>query len=369
MKKRSILLFTLFLFLFTFLQSYLAIPKQISVIEGRNYSFNIKTPLNTTVTSSPGITTSNNCNLERPFNLTASKQGNYNIKFDLLGLFPVETTVNVLSENFVYPSGQTCGVKILTDGVLIVSVSDVKDENGNIISPAKDSKLMAGDFIKKANGTKIKNSSHFQEVIKENKGEKITLEFIRDEKEYKREITPVKSYSGDYVVGMWVRDSTAGLGTLTFYSSSKEKFAALGHSISDADTGEIMTVREGELVKSKIISINKGERGRTGELVGVFDIDTTTIGEITKNTGFGLFGNVKNKNIIPDIKPVKIGLKNDIKLGKAKIITTLDNNKPEEFEIEIVKINNQTEPDIKGMVIKVTDEKLIERTGGIVQGM
>ena len=218
LKKRSILLFTLFLFLFTFLVSYLAIPTEISVIEGRNYRFDIKSPFSLSVSSSPEIQTNKNCNIETPFNITANKEGVYKINFDLMGIFPVKAKLNVLKETYVYPSGQSCGVKILTDGVLVISVTDVKDESGNLVSPAKNSKIMAGDFIKKANGTEIKNSSHLINIIKENKDKKITLEYLRNEDLNTVEITPVKSQSGEYVLGMWVRDSTAGLGTLTFYS-------------------------------------------------------------------------------------------------------------------------------------------------------
>lgn len=369
LKVRSILLFTLFLFLFTFLLSYLAIPKEIYVIEGRDYNLSIKTPFKVNVTDNPAITTCKSFNLDNPLKLNASEKGEYDLSFDLMGVFPVKSNVKVLKETYVYPSGESCGVKILTDGVLVISVTGIKDFMGNTISPAGISGILPGDFIKSINGKEIKNTKSFINTVRSNGSKPMKIEYLRDGVLKKTAITPIKSPSGEYVLGIWARDSTAGLGTLTFYTGDKSGFAALGHSITDVDTDEIMSVKDGDLVKSKIISATKGEKGKAGELTGVFEEPTVKIGTIKLNCDFGIYGNVKNKNLLKGMTPVPIGLKSDIKPGKAKIITTVDKNIPEEFEVEIIKINKQNSPDVKGLVIKVTDKKLIKKTGGIVQGM
>ena len=267
-------------------------------------------------------------------------------------------------EILVYPSGQSCGIKIISDGILVLSVTDINDHP----SPAKCAGIKPGDFIKKINNEELKNSKDFINKVKELKNEEFEIEYERDEKIHKTKISPI-SLNNEYVLGMWVRDSIAGLGTLTFYTSDKEKFAALGHSISDVDTGKIMPVKGGELVLSKIVSIKKGEEGKPGGLTGIFSDEEKELGVICENSSFGIYGDLSDKNIIPDIAPVPIGYKKEVALGKAEIISTIEDDTPRRFEIEIIKINEQNKPDIKGMVIKITDKELLEKTGGIIQGM
>ncbi len=268
-----------------------------------------------------------------------------------------------ISEELVYPSGEACGIKILSDGILVISVTDIE----SVPSPAKKAGIIPGDFIKSINGNSLTNSDDFIERVKELKAEEFEIEFERTGQMRKTKIKPVLS-DGEYVLGMWVRDSIAGLGTLTFYSNDKKNFSALGHSISDADTGEIMPVKDGELVYADISSVRKGEKGKPGGLVGFFSDDSKVIGKIENNTCFGLSGKIDNLSNINLNTPVPIGQKNSVHLGKAQILTTI-NDTPEYFDIEIIKVNRQDKPDIKGMVVKVTDQKLLNATGGIVQGM
>lgn len=288
----------------------------------------------------------------------------------LVKIIPVNSTKVNSSYNFkIYPSGQSCGVKIHTDGILVIAITNIDDNLLGLASPSKSAGILPGDFIKKANNEILKNSEHFIEVVRNNKGKKLTLEIERNNETLTKIVKPVKSSDGNYVIGMWVRDSTAGLGTLTFYTEDKKSFAALGHSITDVDTGEIMNVKYGELAKSHIISIDKGTKGNAGGLSGYFEEKNEKIGTIYKNTGFGLFGKIDDTSIIPDVKPISIGTQQDIKIGKAEIISTISGDTPEKFEIYIEKINYQKTPDIKSMVIKVTDKKLLDKTGGIIQGM
>ncbi len=275
---------------------------------------------------------------------------------------PVGSFTN--KEILVYPSGQSCGIKIISDGILVLSVTDIND----FPSPAKSAGIKPGDFIKKVNNEELKNSKDFIKKVKELKNEEFEIEYERDGKTFKTRLKPF-NLNNDYILGMWVRDSIAGLGTLTFYSLDKQKFAALGHSICDVDTGKAMPVKGGELVFSKIVSCKKGEQGTPGGLTGIFLEDSKEIGTIYENSSFGIYGNLSNKDIIPDIKPVPIGYKKEVSLGKAEIISTIENDTPQKFEVEIIKINKQDKPDIKGMVIKITDKELLEKTGGIIQGM
>lgn len=267
-------------------------------------------------------------------------------------------------EILVYPSGQSCGIKIISDGILVLSVTDINDNP----SPAKMAGIRPGDFIKKVNREELKNSKDFINKVKELKSQEFEIEYERDGKILKTKLTPL-NLNNEYVLGMWVRDSVAGLGTLTFYTLDKQKFAALGHSIADIDTGETMPVKNGELVFSKIVSLKKGEQGTPGGLTGIFLEDSKEIGTIYENSSFGIYGNLSEKEIVPDIDPVPIGLKKEVSLGKAEIISTIENDTPQKFEVEIIKINKQEKPDIKGMVIKITDKELLQKTGGIIQGM
>ena len=268
-----------------------------------------------------------------------------------------------VSEELVYPSGEACGIKILSDGILVISVTDID----GIPSPAKKAGIIPGDFVKSINGIYLTNADEFIENVKALKEQEFELEFERTGQIRKTKIKPVLS-DGEYVLGMWVRDSIAGLGTLTFYTNDKKSFSALGHSISDADTGEIMPVKDGELVYADISSVRKGEKGKPGGLVGIFSDDSKVIGKIENNTCFGLSGKISNLTNINFNQPIPLGQKANVHLGKAKILTTI-NKTPDYFDVEIIKINKQNKPDIKGMVIKVTDPVLLNATGGIVQGM
>jgi len=195
------------------------------------------------------------------------------------------------------------------------------------------------------------------------------LQYIRNDVSESKEINLEKEEDG-YRLGLWVRDSTAGIGTLTFYHKESKIFGALGHPITDGDTNEPFIIKDGNLLDSSVISVKKGEKGMPGELKGLFLNEKEGIAIIKKNTESGIFG-VANKNITSKItnKPMKVAFRNEIKEGKAQIITTIDENGPKYYDIEIIKLLPQDEPGPKSMLIKVTDEELLEKTGGIVQGM
>lgn len=277
------------------------------------------------------------------------------------------------SEIMVYPGGQPVGVKLNIKGVLVVALSDIDGNNGKVPSPAANAGVQIGDSIISINDVEINHAEDVTRFVNIEKISYITLKIQRKNNSNTLDIkvTPaVDGKDGKRKIGLWVRDSTAGVGTLTFYDDKSKKFAALGHPITDADTGTVLSVNNGVIVSSNIISIKKGTRGNPGELRGLFMDEDKVKGQILKNTECGIFGN-GNKSLVNNKfnKPMKIGMRNEIREGKAQILTTINGVEPELFEIEIQKLLPQSTSGSKSMVIKITDSKLLDKTGGIVQGM
>jgi stage IV sporulation protein B len=277
------------------------------------------------------------------------------------------------SEIMVYPGGQPIGVKLNTKGVLVVALSDIEGDSGKISSPAATAGVQIGDNIIKINNIEVNHAEDVTRLINlENKPEiTLILERKNNTKSFEIKVKPTLDCTdGKQKIGLWVRDSTAGVGTLTVYDDKTKKFAGLGHPITDADTGTILSVSDGIILSSNIVSIKKGTKGNPGELRGLFVEDGKIKGEIIKNTECGIFGN-GNKSLINSKfnKPMRIGIKSEIKEGKAQILTTINGIEPELFDIEIQKLLPQSTSGSKSMVIKITDAKLLEKTGGIVQGM
>lgn len=314
-----------------------------------------------------------NLNTDNDLQNNADIKKNITSEVSLLGVIPIKTISikSVPQEAVLYPGGQPIGVKLNTKGVLVISLSDIETQNGKITSPASASGVQIGDSIIKVNDVVINSSEELARAINSLDGKEISLIISRKGKEMEKKIQPVKNISdNNYKIGLWVRDSTAGVGTLTFYDSKSKKYAALGHPITDVDTGTILSVNSGQIVNSSIVSVRKGERGNPGELKGIFVNEEKKLGEIYKNTECGIFGTASDELIHNSYnKPLKIGLRNEIKEGPAKILTTIDGEKPKMYDIEIQKLLSQETPGPKSMIIKVTDSELLEKTGGIVQGM
>ena len=202
------------------------------------------------------------------------------------------------------------------------------------------------------------------------KGNTVKITYVRDGSNYNTEILPTKTSDNEYKLGLWVRDAASGVGTISFYDPKTDEFGALGHGILDVDTEELIDIARGDIVTSKIVSIVKGEKGKPGELQGSID-NGKTIGEVYKNTNFGIYGkinNIEGLNHYSD-KVMEVMPRDEVKEGKASILCTLDDNKQEEYEIEIEKVYTSTNRSNKNMIIKVTDQRLLEKTGGIIQGM
>ena len=292
------------------------------------------------------------------------------LNVDFLGVIPVKSVaVQKVEDIKLYPGGTSVGIKLSTEGVLVVGFSKVDGVNGSEISPAKNAGIQLGDVLLKVNEEAIESSKQLSSILRNNNSSSVNIEFLRDGCKFNKEVELIKE-GDEYKLGLWVRDSTAGIGTLTFYHKDSETFGALGHPITDGDTNTTFTIKEGELLSASVLSVRKGEKGTPGELRGLFVNEKNSIGNIQNNTSSGIFG----QSYVPLVnsefnQPMSIGYRNEITEGKATIITTIDDSGPKEYEIEIVKLLQQDKPGPKSMIIKVTDEELLSKTGGIVQGM
>ena len=249
-------------------------------------------------------------------------------------------------------------------------MSEIEGEDNKKYKPYENTGIKEGDTIIKVNNTEIGSTDELIETVNMSEGKEIKLEYVHEQKTKECSITPVKQSNNEYKLGLWVRDSAAGVGTVTFYEPSTRIFGALGHGISDIDTGELINIASGEFVTTRILNITKGESGTPGKIQGTIE-NQKNIGLISKNTRFGIFGTVDNLASlnIDTSKEMEVATRDEIKTGKASILCSLDNSTPQEYEIEIEKIFKDNNYDNKSMQIKVTDKRLLEKTGGIIQGM
>lgn len=300
--------------------------------------------------------------------LKTTNTGQYSLTMKLFSCIPVKTIdVSVTPQTYVVPSGSPIGIRLHTEGLLIVSISDVITAQDAKVSPAKDAGLRTGDRILAVNGVSVDSSEAFSKQV--NKiCTTLTLTVARDEETLEIPITPVLSAEEEkYKLGMWVRDSTAGIGTLTFYDPRTAAFGALGHGITDVDTGDIMTVSSGSITGCQILSAVRGESGTPGELTGSFS--GNRLGHIAINSELGIYGHMENFENLHTMEPVAVATRFQVKEGPAVILADVDGNGVQEYQVNIEKISKSSGVDNKGIVLKITDSALLEKTGGIVQGM
>ena len=292
----------------------------------------------------------------------------YNLSLFGFNLKTIET--NILPTTKVVPVGNLIGLKMYTEGVLVVGMSEIKGQDNKIYKPYEEAGIEQGDSIIEINDVEVNSTEELISCVSKCKGKTIDITYIKDGNVLETQITPVKTAENTYKLGLWVRDAEAGIGTVTFYDKSTGSFAALGHGIQDIDTGELVEISSGEFVTAEILDIEKGEKENPGRIKGTIE-GGTKIGEIYNNTDFGVYGATTNATglDISNIEEVEVASRNEIEIGKASVICTLEDGKREEYEIEIQKIYINNNENNKSMVVKVTDEKLLEKTGGIIQGM
>lgn len=284
----------------------------------------------------------------------------------LLGIIPVKTTSIIQSKpKKVSVSGESFGIKLYTDGVIIVGIRDVETDKGKC-NPAKEAGLEKGDIIIEINGKKVYSADSVTDILNDNNGKdyKITVKRNGNYKEFL--LKPAYSSSqGCYKVGLWVRNSTAGVGTITYYDKSNNTVSALGHPITDVDTNEIMPILDGEAVRATVTKIYKSKAGEAGSLCCEFTNDI--IGTLKKNCQSGIYG--KYTCTLKNTYEYEVASPNEIVRGPVQILCTIDSGKAKFYNAQISRISYRENKKGKNMVVKITDERLLEKTGGIVQGM
>ena len=335
--------------LFLMVYGFYTVPDEIYGISGENIRVNNLY----TVTYSQGDTR------------TADKEGRYDVSVNLFNTIPIKNSSLTVSDRYyVVPSGEIFGLRLFTEGVLIIKTETVDTEKGSV-SPCDMAGLKKGDVILKVDGKDTVSSNALSELLSKGDKTAFNVEYERNGRKYTTILNTYYSLSqGKYKAGMWIRDSAAGIGTMTFYEPLTGAFAGLGHGVCDVDTAELLPFSQGDIVKSKITGCYKGEKGKAGELCGVFTCET--IGKLLSNNKIGVYGvlgGVSAENVA-----IPIALRHEVKEGRAQIISTVDESGPCRYDVEISKINTSSAEN-KNMVVKITDEKLIEKTGGIVQGM
>ena len=288
------------------------------------------------------------------------------ITLSLLNIIDLkDVKVSVVESTKVVPLGNVIGLKIYSDGVLVIGMTEVEGTK-----PYETSDIKEGDLIVSVDNINVTTTQELVKCVNASQGKEIELKYLRNGEEHITNIEPIKTSNNEYKIGLWVRDGAVGIGTATYYEPKNGKIATLGHGIVDVDTDSLITIESGSITKARISKLKKGIEGTPGEIKGSL-IEDEIIGNININTKFGIYGNVfyTSKLDLNNTEEMEVALIEDIKKGPAKIILALEDGIRREYDIEIKKIYKNNTEDNKSMLIEITDEELIEKTGGIIQGM
>ncbi|MCL2840867.1 MAG: SpoIVB peptidase [Defluviitaleaceae bacterium] len=353
-------------------------PQEIRLTEFATHSLNVGLPLSATFQGQTTMVASVNetpvteyCSvrLGRPLLIQTDSRGTAEMTIEAFG-FPLRRVVlDIVPEVEVIPLGNAIGVRINTDGVMVLGTGTFPGADGTTQAPA-NGLLQGGDLILRANDTVINDKEALSEYVAASTGE-ITFLVSRDGAEIEVTLTPAEAATDNVRrIGTWVRDSTKGIGTLTFYNPQTGTFGALGHGIVDVDTKKLMSVRSGVIMPSIVTSVKRGMRGVPGELEGDVDI-TQILGHISLNTANGIYGTLEPvvAEELSQFQPMPIALRAHIQEGPATILTSVAGNTVQAYSIVIESVNRFATDETKGMIIRITDPELLQITGGIVQGM
>ncbi|WP_226582895.1 SpoIVB peptidase [Halobacillus litoralis] len=349
-----LLLFMLILPLIAPVHNYLSIPTEVRVST-------TETPISTE-------------KYEDSTALTAfSSTNDHQMFYEFAGVPLKKTDYKQVRDIRLVPGGQSVGVELHTKGVLVVGHHLVSGEGAKKTSPGEEADVLVGDILLEGNGQELNSMEELSEIVKESGEEEkaISLKIKRGEEIVKTSLTPAyNAQENEYQIGLYIRDSAAGIGTMTFYDPETKKYGALGHVISDMDTKKPIEIHEGTIVKSQVTSIEKGSQGVPGEKKAKFSLRNDRLGNITKNTPFGIFGELDGhmRNAAYP-KGLPIGFAEQVKEGPAQIMTVLNGEEMQTFDVEIVSNMPKKSAVTKGMIVKITDPELLDKTGGIVQGM
>ena len=358
MKLLKKILFILILFIILiYVTNITGVPKSVVLFKGESLDlgtiFGISQIREEVITAS---SSDENTNIVSEEKITLSL-------FNLLDVKDVNITT--IEPTRVVPLGNTIGLKLYSSGVLVIGMTEIEGQK-----PYENSGIEEGDLITCINDKQITTTQELVECVNNSEGNLIYITYIRDGHEYETSIEPMVTADNEYKLGLWVRDGAAGIGTATYYEPSTGKFAALGHGIVDSDTEKLISIEKGELVTTNVINIEKGEKGKPGQIKGTVT-NGEALGDVYSNTEFGIYGKItsKNKLNINLEYSLEVAKREEIKEGDAKVILTLEEGIRKEYSIEIKKIYTGNNKDNKSMIIKVIDENLLNLTGGIVQGM
>jgi stage IV sporulation protein B len=312
--------------------------------------------------------------LSAPLSIAALQTGEATVDVRLFGWLPFRRVrVDVVPPIRVIPGGHSIGVLLRSRGVIVVGYAPVRTENGETVYPGKQAGIEPGDTILEIGGREVTSEEQAARLFEDagRVGRPVSVRIKRKGKYLEKELIPVREKeSKRFRAGLYIRDGAAGVGTLTFYHPTTGKYGALGHVIADGESSQPIDVRDGHIVESLVTAIQKGHRGAPGEKIGSFKDEDNWLGSIEKNTRFGIFGSLHSplqNPLFPD--PVPVAMAGQVKEGPAEILTVVEGQRLERFQVEIQRVIRQPASDGKNMIIKITDPRLLSRTGGIVQGM
>lgn len=300
--------------------------------------------------------------------ITVSGDGSYLLSGKIMGVLPFkDVKVSPADSTTVFVSGSTVGIYMETEGVLVIDTGEIVSEEGCVENPARNI-VKPGDYIVAFNDETVSNKKELVEDLEKLNQPQVILEVLRNGQKIPLSLNPVKDIKGEYKLGIWVRDNTQGIGTLTFVDKNGN-YGALGHGISDVDTGELLHIDDGNLYQAQIVGIQKGSSGNPGELAGLIQYETEKIiGSIDKNCEQGIYGKITDASGEINFQQMEVAYKQELEVGEASVLCCVD-GKVREFAAEITRIDMNHEDANKSFVIQVTDSELLEITGGIVQGM
>lgn len=303
-----------------------------------------------------------------PLSVYSSTGNTFRMDLKLLGFINIKpVSVQVVDRRVVALCGTPFGIKMVTDGVMVVGTGAVTDCNSRAVSPAQTAGIQEGDIILSINGEKISSKKQLTKLVESSAGQPLSLVVRRGEQLTSLHLSPVRSsLDNSYHLGLWVRDSSAGIGTMTFYDPNNGCFAGLGHAICDVDTGQLMPLSQGEIVEASIIGVHAGKSGSPGQLQGAF-VANRSIGSLYTNSYNGVYGRLMNQPV--DAQTIPMAQCQEVRQGPVKILTTVSGQKPQLFDACIEKLSLSQDEPTKNMVLRITDPDLLELSGGIVQGM
>lgn len=311
-------------------------------------------------------------NLDNTITVNKEEVTQTTMHIKLFGFLPLKKVkVKLINSPEVYVGGNIVGFCLNTDGVVIVGSNEVFTKEGSQ-EPIVKSGLKEGDCIKEIEGQEINSIYDIDKILNspEYAGNDVELTIVRDNDTFKRHITPALDiFTQKYKLGLWVKNSTSGVGTLTYVKKNDNRFGAVGHSLTDASLGDNFKISEGEVFLCHLLGIKKGSKNSPGELRSTMKISDDSIGIADTNCKYGVYGNILHVNKLNLIDGYVLGGRMSIKPGKAKIYVSLDDGEVKSYDIKIIKTNHQDVADDKSIVFKVTDDELIAKTGGIIQGM